>query len=202
MNARLTYFFIIIAVAGSLCSCVATNNFTTKYYQENEKMLHSIKDRFQAAYAKKPFTLEFNDIEFRNIAFEVLSDTLRHIYHFDLNETNLVDTLERYGYNAAVIANLITDMQAIRCTWISQVSYFENREPKSMVFISIRHNKLKSLLNSEKYYALAFFNERQFFDRKGRLTDKSEKRRMREINGTYFYKLTDRVCYAVTGNFR
>jgi hypothetical protein len=165
-------------------------------------MLHSIRDRYRAVYAKKPFSIEFKDNKFRYIAYEILSDTMRYIYNFDLEQRSLADTLDKYHYDTKEIIGIIADMRSIRCTWISKLDYFENRDLKSLVFISVRHNKLKSLTKGEKYYALAFFNERQYFDPQGRLTDRSEKKRMREINGQVFRRITDRICYAITGNFR
>jgi hypothetical protein len=185
-----------------MSSCSPTNNFTTRYYAENKDMLNSVRERFQEYYTQKPFHIEFKDKNFRYMSYEILTDTTRFIYNFDLEERNLADSLDKYGYNTPRIIELIADMRQIRCTWISKLDYFENREKKSMVFISVRHNQLESLLNGEKYYALAFFNERQSFDTRGRLTDKSEKKRMREINGQVFRKINDRVCYAITGNFR
>jgi hypothetical protein len=169
---------------------------------ENRTMIDSIRDRFAASYSKKPFSIEFKDKIFRHISYEILSDTLRHIYNFDLENTDFADTLDKYHYNSAEIISLIADMRLIKCTWISRLSYFDDRTPKSLIFISVRHNKLKSFFNGEKYYALAFFNERQTFDEKGRLTDKFEKKRTREINGVIFRRITDRICFAITGNFR
>lgn len=199
---RRLYYIPVLFMLYALGSCSTTNNFTTRYYAENKDMLNSVRERFQEYYKQKPFHIEFKDKNFRHISYEILTDTTRLIYNFDLDEPNLADSLDKYGYNTARIVELIADMRRIRCTWISKLDYYENREKKSMVFISVRHNQLESLLNGEKYYALAFFNERQSFDARGRLTDKSEKKRMREINGQVFHKINDRVCYAITGNFR
>lgn len=185
-----------------LASCSTGRNLSTDYYFENRGIIDSIRNRFATCYAQKPFSIEFKDRSFRYISYEILNDTMRHIYNFDLQDTDLADTLDKYQYNTPEIINLLADMRAIRCTWISKLDYYENRRKKSLVFVSVRHNKLESLLNGEKYYALAFFNERQTFDERGRLRDKSERRRSREINGVVFRRVTDRICYAITGNFR
>lgn len=193
-------FFILAAAAFTSC---APKNFTTRYYEENRDMLTSIRDRFRKCYNQKPFSIVFQDRSFRYISYEMLSDTMRYIYNFDLEEHALADTLDKHGYDTKEIISLIADMRAIRCTWISKLDYYENREMKNLVFVSVRNNQLKSLTKGEKYYALAFFNERQLFDDKGRLTDKSDKKkRYREINGQVFHRITDRICYAITGNFR
>ena len=202
MRHLLLYIAIVVLAAGTFTACSPTNHFTARYYKENQAMLHRIRDTFQVLYKQKPFSLEFKDKNFRFISFELLSDTMRYIYNFDLDQPNFADTLYKYGYNAKGIIGMAADMREIKCTWIAKLSYFENRLEKQLVFISVRHNKLKSFMKGEKYYALAFFNERQYFDKQGRLTDKSEKRRMREINGQIFHRITDRICYAITGNFR
>jgi hypothetical protein len=185
-----------------LSACSPTQHFTARYYQENKDMLTTIRDRFRTCYDNKPFSIEFKDKDFRYISYEILSDTMRYIYNFDLEEPFLADTLDKYKYDTKEIISLIADMRAIRCTWISKLDYYENREKKNLVFVSVRHNQLQSFAKGEKYYALIFFNERQYFDERGRLTDKSEKKRMREINGQVFRRITDRICYAITGNFR
>jgi hypothetical protein len=185
-----------------LSSCSSSNNFSIRYYTENKDELVSIRSRYDKIYEEKPFHIEFKDKSFTHISFEILTDTMRMIYNFDLRQSNLADTLDKYHYNTPGIIGLISDMQHIRVMWISKLDYYENREKKSLVFISIRHRQLESFMKGEKYYALAFFNERQTFDNKGRLTDRSEKKRMREINGQIFRRITDRVCYAITGNFR
>ncbi len=202
MRSNFFHITILCILLYAVSSCAPGRNFTTRYYYEHKGALDTIRDRFKTSYNKRPFNIEFKDKNFRYISFEILSDTFRYIYNFDLLEPNFADTLEKYKYNPAEIVALIADMQSIRCTWISNLDYYEDRQKKTLVFISVRHNKLESFLNGEKYYALAFFNERQFFDPKGRLTDKSEKKRMREINGQVFRRITDRICYAITGNFR
>ncbi|MBN8676459.1 MAG: hypothetical protein J0L56_20190 [Chitinophagales bacterium] len=200
---KILYHIILAFFLISIIACSTPGkNFATRYYNENKDMLDSIRNRFRNSYNNKPYHLQFEDRNFRYISFEILTDSTRQIYRFDLQEKDFTDTLEKYRYPAAEIIGLAADMQRIQCTWISKLDYYENREQKNLVFISIRSNRLKSLLSGEKYYALAFFNDRQFFDKQGRLTDKSERRRMREINGQVFHRITDRICYAITGNFR
>lgn len=196
------YIIVLGCVVLGLMSCGTGRHLSTDYYFEHQGIIDSIRTRFQVCYAQKPFSIEFKDRDFRHISYEILNDTMRHIYNFDLKNSDLRDTLDKYNYNTPEIIALLADMRSIRCTWISKLDYYENRLKKTLVFISVRHNKLGSVFNGEKYYALAFFNERQTFDEKGRLRDKSERRRSREINGVVFRKITDRICYAITGNFR
>jgi hypothetical protein len=201
MSKKIYHTVLLLSVL-YLASCSVGRNFTTEYYKNNKEALNSIRERFKNSYAKKPFHVQFKDKTFRYISYEIITDSLRYIYNFDLGEPFLADTLDKYGYDKKEIIGLIVDMRAIKCTWISSLAYFEGLQKKSMIFISARDHRLQSLVNGEKYYALAFFNEPQFFDEKGRLTDKSEKKRLREINGAVFHRITDRVCYAITGTFR
>ena len=200
-NNRCYIFFLITLLYGCM-GCSSGKNLSIRYYNENREMLDSIQTRFKFAYNKKPFHIEFKDKNFQYISFEMLSDSFRYIYNFDLQENNFVDTLSKYNYNSINIINLIADMRSIHCTWISNLDYYENQQLKNLVFISVRSNRLKSFLSGEKYYALVYFNEKQFFDVNGRLTDKSQRKRIREINGHLFYKITDKIFYAIIGNFR
>lgn len=193
---------IVLAIVMLVSSCAPGKNFTTRYYEENRNALNDIRERYRKLYRDKPFSVEFEDRKFNNISFEILSDTMKRIFHFNLLETSFADTLDKYQFKAAEVIGLVADMRAIRCTWISKLDYYENREVKQLTFISVRHHALHSFMKGERYYALAFFNEKQLFDQYGRLTDRSEKKRMREINGQVFRRITDNICYAITGNFR
>ncbi|HEX7902724.1 MAG TPA: hypothetical protein VF487_02515 [Chitinophagaceae bacterium] len=202
MQLKFYNILVVLIAACTFISCSTAMKFPTRYYNEHKGILDSIRYNYESAYDKKPFHIQFKDKRFRYISFEMLSDTFRYIYNFDLEAHDFADTLYKYNYNTPQIISLIADMSSIRCIWISHLDYYENRQKKNLVFISMRHNQLESFFKGEKYYALAFFNERQFFDKQGRLTDKSERKRMREINGQVFHKITDRICYAITGNFR
>lgn len=193
---------VLPALLSLFCSCNTGKGFSTKYYYENKEMLHSITDRYKSLNSIKPFSVEFRDRTFRDISFEIISDTFRYIYNFNLEEPRLADTLDKFNYNTRQIISLISDMRAIRCTWINNVDYYENLLKKNLVFVSVRHRKLGSFLQGEKYYALAFFGERQYFDKLNRLTDKSNKTRIREISGNIFRRISDSTCYAISGNFR
>jgi len=202
MRFKFYNILFVLTAACTVTSCSTAMKFPTRYYNDNKEILDSIRYKYESTYDKKPFHIQFKDKGFRYISFEMLSDTFRYIYNFDLEAHDFADTLYKYNYNTPQIISLIADMSSIRCTWISHLDYYENRQKKNLVFISMRHSELESFFTGEKYYALAFFNERQFFDKQGRLTDKSERKRMREINGQVFHKITDRICYAITGNFR
>jgi hypothetical protein len=196
-------WFLIILLSTIICSsCNTGKTFSTRYYLENKDSLDGIAKQYKILNAQKQFSIEFKDKEFSNISFEILSDTFRYIYNFYLNGPALSDTLTKFHYDANAVMDLINDMRVMRCTWINNMEYYENTERKNLVFLSLRNRRKESLLQGEKYYALAFFNEPQRFDRQGRLVDKTERTRTRIINGEIFRKITERVCYAITGSFR
>ncbi len=202
MNSR-TAYIILFAGMLALASCTSGRKFTTNYYKEHELALQGIRRDFKVLYEQHPFSLEFRDKEFKQIGLEILTDSIRYIYSFHTDESNLTDTLRKYHFNEKKINQLINEMRVTHCTWITNLDYYENRDKKQLVFISIRHKDLESSRKVE-YFTLAFFDNPQLFDDKKRLLDKADRKKksLRSINGEIFYKLTDRVCYAFTGHFR
>jgi hypothetical protein len=195
------YYITILLLALVFTSCSYSRKFTETYYKENEPLLQSIMTRYKELYEKHPFSLEIKDKEFQQIGFEILTDSIRYIYSFD-NEPDLLDTLVKYKFDVDAMSTLVNDMQQAHCTWITNLDYYENRQEKYLVFISIRNKKLKAFLKSEKYFTLAYFDTRQYYDEKGRLLDKADRKTLRKINGSIFHRLNDRVCYSLRGNFR
>jgi len=76
------------------------------------------------------------------------------------------------------------------------------KSKKNSLFISVRDKKLDAFLSSEKYFTLAFFDQPQPFDEKGRLLDNEDLEKIRKINGSTFYRINDKVYYAVSSQFR
>src|ERR1044071_8849365 len=146
-----SYHIIIVLLAFAFTSCSYSKKFTETYYKENEPKLQSIMTRYKELYKKHPFSLEIKDKEFEQIGLEIITDSIRYVYSFN-HEPDLLDTLERYKFDVEAMSALVNDMQAVHCTWITNLDYYENRQEKYLVFISIRHSKLKAFLKSEKYF--------------------------------------------------
>ncbi len=195
------YLLHIITIAVVLSSCSARRELTADYYRQNEATLVSIKDKFKKLHRQHPFSFEVRDKEFTNVGIEIITDTIRYIYHFDPGENHLADTLQAHRFNVPEMLSLFADMKKMRCTWITNLDYYERRQEKYMVFLSLRHNKLGSK-RKEKYFTVAFFDQPQFFDDKGRLLDKEKSRNIRKINGQVFYKINSRACFTLSGTFR
>ena len=189
-------------VLAILVSCSSSKEFPRAYYNENSEVLQSMKQRYKQDYNARPFSLEITDKSFKRVGLEMILDTIRYIYNFQIDDPSLADTLRRYNYKATEILGLIHDMQEVQCTWLNNLDYYENLEKKYLVFVSIRHRKLESTWRKDKYFTLAFFDTPQPFDDKGRLLDKKNKKQIRKINGAVFYKVDDRTGYALTTHFR
>ena len=191
----------ILSASIILASCSSSRELTADYYRQNEAALVSIQDRFKIIHRLHPFSFEVRDEDFSKVGIEIITDTIRYIYHFNPGENNLADTLQAYRFNVAEMLTLFADMKQMRCTWITNLDYYERRQEKYMVFLSLRHYKLGSS-RKEKYFTVAFFDQPQFFDIKGRLLDKEKSRAIRKINGQVFYKINNRACFTLSRTFR
>jgi len=183
-------------------SCSHSKKFTQNYYAENEATLQSIRDRFKQLYDKTPFALELHDKKLTRIGIEIHTDSIRYIYDFKTSEPYLIDTLHKYQFDVDQMNELLRDMQKANCTWITNLDYYEKGQKKFLVFISVRDQKLSGFLKPEKYFTLAFFDQPQLYDERGRLLDAEDLKKNRLINGEVFRKINSTVSYALTGKFR
>ena len=183
-------------------SCSYSKEFPRSYYTENSEVLQSVKQRYKQNYNARPFSLEIKDKAFEQVGLEMILDTIRYIYNFQIEDPSLGDTLRKYNFKAPEIIELIHDMQKVHCSWLNNLDYYENLEKKYLVFLSIRHRKLESAWRKDKYFTLAFFDTPQPFDEKGRLLDRKNKKKIRKINGAVFYKIDEKTGYAITTHFR
>lgn len=199
---RTIYHIIPFSFLCLLLSCSYTKNFTQNYYRENEITLLSIRDRFKKLYDKNPFALEIINKKINRIGMEIHTDSIKYIYSFRMDEPFLLDTLHKYKFDVNAMSALIKDMQKAHCTWITNLDYYEKLQKKYLVFISVRDKKLNAFLRSERYFTLAFFDQSQPYDEKGKLLDKEDLKRIRLINDGVFRKINDKVSYALTGKYR
>jgi hypothetical protein len=165
-------------------------------------MFLSIKDRFSKFNKHRNFSLAFKDKSFKRIGLEIITDSIKYVYNFETGEARLSDTLRKYQFDVQGVTSLIDDMKQVHCTWITNLDYYENRQRKYLVFVSIRHRKLKSFLRSEKYFTLAYFDRAQLYDQRGRLLDRQDRSMLHRINGGLFWKIDDKVCYSLSATFR
>jgi hypothetical protein len=198
----IVFHIILFFLLYLLVSCTYSKKFTHTYYQENEATLQSIRQRFIKLYDKSPFSLELKDKYLNRIGLEIHTDSIKYIYNFRLNEPYFLDTLHKYQFDVKSTIALIIDMQKAHCTWITNLDYYEKRQKKFLVFISVRDKKLTAFMKPEKYFTLAFFDQPQPYDDKERLLDSEDLSKNRLINGAVFRKVNDKVSYALTGKYR
>lgn len=196
------YYIVLFSLVYLQVSCTYSKKFTHTYYQENEATLQSIRHRFISLYDKSPFSLELKDKYLNRIGLEIHTDSIKYIYNFRLDEPYFLDTLHKYQFDVKSMIELILDMQKAHCTWITNLDYYEKRQKKFLVFISVRDKKLTAFLKPEKYFTLAFFDQPQPYDEKERLLDNEDLSKNRLINGAVFRRVNDKVSYALTGKYR
>lgn len=193
-------FLLVIAMLAA--SCNHSRKFTQTYYSENEQSILSIRDRFNRIYSQHPFSLELKDKYLQRIGLEIITDSIKYIYAFNLNESYLTDTLRRYGFDIREMGDLILDMQRAHCTWITNLDYYEKYEKKELLFLSVRHKALESSMKPEKYFTMVLFNQDQPMDEKNRLLDREGLSQFRKINGKVYRSINKRTFYAVTDMYR
>ncbi|MEO5564060.1 MAG: hypothetical protein ABIR18_11510 [Chitinophagaceae bacterium] len=196
------YYITGLLLALLFVSCSYSKKFTNTYYQKNDSLFQSMQRHFKYLYEERPFSIEMRDKDFQRVGFEIITDTIKYIYSFGIDELRLTDTLVKYKFDVNRMKRLIADMQSLHCTWITNLDYYENRQKKYLVFISIRHKELQSFLRSEKYFTIAFFDRPRRFDNKGRLLDNQDRKTLHKINGGLFWKINDRVCYSLSASYR
>lgn len=197
------FIFVFICFAFSLAACSYPKHFTQDFYAQNEQALEAIKNIYTGLYKEHPFFLLFEEKSFTKISFEFIEDTIKYIYHFDLNKPQpFIDSLKAHNYEAPKIKNLVDDMRAIQCTWISTIKYYEDLQPRSLVQMAVRNKALNSRIKGETYCILVFFEKPQPFNEKGIFLDRSDKKRRRQINGSTLRRVNDKVGYAFTKHYR
>ena len=200
----LTKLTVTIIFSGIICfglSC-SPKIISTKYYYQHEKVLDRIEENYVKLNQQAPFTVAFTDRKFNTISLEIITDTLSYIYHFNVNEPRLTDTLVAYHSDAPKVIELIQQMRSIRCTWINKFEYYVDEKKNSLILMSIKPVALSAPFSYKKYYTLTYFPQTQYFDSTGQLLDKKNSRRLRKIKGEVFKRINNKVCYTISGNFR
>lgn len=185
-----------------LISCSTAKSISKEYFIDNQPQFYEVKDHFQKLYQEKEFAIAFTDRNFNEIGFEILTDSIKYLYYFEVNGSNFSDTLQKYGYNVHEIMELLVELKNLNCTWISNLAYYEHYQKMNLVLMSFRNSVGKAKLKRQRYCVLAFFDKPQPADEKGIFLDRSNRKRQREIMGYQLYKINDRLGYAITKKFR
>jgi hypothetical protein len=202
MKKNSTRFLLLLCVAAMLGSCASRKVFSTNYYKEHEKTLTSIEELYKRINQQRHFSVEFTDKSFEYISLEIITDSIKYIYEFNIKESRLQDTLSKYHLPVAGVMELVNQMSSIHCIWINNLDYYVNNQKRSLVFMSVRHVAIRLPFTSEKYYILTFYSQPQYFDSEGRLLASRQVRKLRKINDDVFRRVNDKVAYTVSERFR
>jgi len=198
---QLTGIILLIVL---LSGCTVSKLYPEKYYTENKVQLHQTEEMYRTATHEKSFAAGFTSLDFSSVSIELKTDTVRYIFDFTLGDKNMSDTLHKFGYDTAVIQRIISNMRAVKSTWINKLDYYVDGKEKTLSFLSIpvKQVSLFPLFQKRKYYVYTFYDQPQAYDSQGRLLDKKQSRRLRKVNGQHFLRINDRVSYTISGKFR
>ena len=196
---RLLPYILLIAVFGTSCS---SKIIPTRYYEENREVLDRIEESYSKLYKQKAFTLGFSDKYFQTISLEIITDSLKYVYEFGLEEKRIKDTLLKYDFDVSGVTELVREMRSIRCTWIDNFDHYVDGKKKALIFISIKPVGLGGFFSKKKYYILTYFSQPQYYDKDGRLLDNRKQRQLQKLNGEIFRRINDKVCYTISSNYR
>jgi hypothetical protein len=202
MKNKSIRFALLLCVVALMSSCASRKVFSTNYYNENEKALTSIESLYKTINQQRHFSVEFTDKSFEYVSLEILTDSIKYIYEFNIKETRLQDTLVKYKLPVEGVMSMINQMSSIHCIWINNLDYYVNNQKRPLIFMSIRHVGIRLPFTSEKYYILTFYSQPQYFDSEGRLLASRQVRKLRKINDDVFRRVNDKVAYTVSERFR
>ena len=202
MRNKTVTIFCLFGTLVMLSSCASKKMFSSKYYYENEKALTDIEQSYKKLYDQKPFSVGFTDKSFHYISLEIITNTIKYVYEFEVTEPRLQDTLRKYLLPIPGIIELVAKMQLIQCIWINKLDYYNNNQKRSLIFMSIRKAVFQLPFTTEKYYILTFYPQPQYYDSEGNLLSNRRLRKIRKIDGDTFRRINDKVAYTVSDKFR
>lgn len=163
--------------------------------------MDGIEHSYKSQFNYKPFTIEFTDKTFANLAVEIWTDSIKYIYDFNGTDHHLNDTLLKYKLKVDEVQDLIRQMQSIHCTWVNNLDYYVGDIKHSMIFMAIRPKSINYFAR-KKYYIITYFPAKQYYDPQGRLLVNRKLRHIRKINADVFHRITDKVAYTLSDRFR
>lgn len=194
----------VVILLACFVSCTVSRVYPEKYYAAHKELLHKTEEAYRTSTAQKSFALGFTSLDFSSVSLELKTDTVRYIYDFSAEDKQMNDTLQKFGYDTATVQQIISNMKAVKSTWINRMDYYVDGRARSLSFVSIpvKQFSIFPLMQKRKYYVYTFYDQPQAYDSLGRLLDKRNSRRLRKVNGQHFQRINDRVSYTISGKFR
>lgn len=200
MNNKRIWTAALLATIITLASCKTAN--MTRFYNENKPTLDSIETTYIRETAERQFSIAFSNKNFNSFSIEIITDTIKYIYDFNIGEERLKDSLEKYKLSPDGVNTLVNSMRSVRCIWINNQDYYVNNHMQTAVYMSIKPRALSLPFAYKKYQILAYFKRPQTFNEKGILMDGRRRRNIRKLNNNTFHKITDKVCWTVSSLYR
>ena len=196
--------FIFLIASVSFVSCTVSKTYPKEYYDQHRATLHEMEAQYDKITKQKLIAVAFYDLDFNDLSIEMKTDTVRHIYDFKYGEKRINDSLLKFGYDTTITLQLIKNMRSIGCTWINTLDYYTDGKKKLLLFMSapVKQFSLVPLLQKRKYYLFHFYEQSQYYDDEGRLLEKRKLRQLRKVNSEVFWRISDKVCYTISGKFR
>lgn len=202
MSLKNNLLFLLILFC---CShCTVSKIYPVEYYNENKDDLHALQGLYTKATEKMQVAIAFSDLDFHKLSIEFKTDTVKYVYDFSYGESRVNDSVSKFGFDTTLVQQIIKTMHTIKCSWINTLDYYFEGNKKMLLFMSVvvRQFSPLPLLQKRKYYLFNFYEQPQYYDEKGRLLDKKKLTRLRKVNNEIFWRITDKVCYTVSGKFR
>lgn len=195
------YIFFLPAV---FVSCTTSKVYPVQYYEEHKTLLHETEEFYNKATKQNLIAIAFTDLGYNDISLELKTDSVRYIYDFYYAEKRMNDTLQKFGYDSALINKIIRNMRSMGSTWINTMDYYVDGKKQLLLFVSapVKQFSPLPLLQKRKYYLFNFYRQPQYYDEKGRLLDKKTVRQLRKVNNEVFWRINEKVCYTISGKFR
>ncbi len=195
---------ILLITLVSFVSCTVSKTFPKEYYVEHQATMHEMETQYDKITHQKLIAVAFYDLDFNDLSIEIKTDTVRYIYDFKYGEKRINDSLLKFGYDTTLTQQLIKNMRFIGCSWINTLDYYTDGNKKLLLFMSTPAKQLSlfPFLQKRKYYLFHFYEQPQYYDEQGRLLEKRKLRQLRKINSEVFWRISDKVCYTVSGKFR
>jgi hypothetical protein len=194
----------LLAILFFFSSCTVSRIYPRSYYEKNKEILHETESLYHDVTKSKLIAVGFSDLDYTDITLELKTDTVRYIYDFTYGEKRMNDTLHKFGYDSVLVNKIVNNMRSIKSTWINTMGFYEGGKHEELLFISapVKQFSLMPLLQKRKYYLYNFYRQPQSYDEQGRLLDKKKLKQVRKLSGEIFWRITDRVSYAVSVKFR
>jgi len=156
---RGTIYGLVILCMLQLASCaVTTTRKTANYYKQNRKEITEMKVLFEQLYGHQPFSAGFTDKSCKYFVMAVRTDTVQYVYNTEKNKPQFYETIHRFRYNTGLLQDLVKEMRALKCLWITKSSFYVDEKRETITSVSFKSAVGEQPFEENMYYVLMFLN--------------------------------------------